>query len=339
MKREDVHSVKIYFVKPIDLINVFINTMIEMEYETYIISEYDQVKLLKILPEDLMNIVFLCVPNKHDAPKWLEYVGMLKGVKNSTIQIGAFAYTSMEEKIKRLFLYNLVSVTPFAELRTNPIEVFKKIFQAFDAKGSRKYIRVAPRDLSEAFIMVQNRNDPVKGKIIDLSASAFACEIDQHYHEHFVEPGSFFQNILLHIKGVRIRTAAKLLGFSEANKNVFIFRYYGTELKDGKTTYSENVPQEVKQKIHKYITSCLREDLKENLAKVNPEEVKLEEVRLEEVRLEDKKEKPKTQKADEAAAVEELEEEGEQANSDTEKIETEEELPATEGKVTDDEES
>ena len=50
MKREDVHSVKTYFVIPIDLINVFINTMIEMEYETYIISENDQEKLLKILP-------------------------------------------------------------------------------------------------------------------------------------------------------------------------------------------------------------------------------------------------------------------------------------------------
>lgn len=308
MKREDVHSVKIYFVKPIDLINVFINTMIEMEYETYIIGEYDQEKLLKILPTDLRNIVFLCVSNEYDAPKWLEYITMLKEVSNSTIQIGAFAYTSMEPEIKKRFLYNLVSVTPFAELRTNPIEVFKKIFQAFDARGNRRHIRVVPRDLSEAFIMVQNRNDPVKGKIVDLSASAFACEIDKLYHEHFLEPGIFFQNIILHIRGVRIRTAAKLLGFSEANKNVFIFKYYGTELKDGKMTYSEKVPQEVKQKIHKYITSCLREELKEKMAKV---------------KLEDKKKKPKTQIADEAAAADE----------------PEEELPAAEGKDTDEEDS
>ena len=153
-----------------------------------------------------------------------------------------------------------------------------------------------PRDLSEAFIMVQNRNDPVKGKIVDLSAAAFGCEIDQLNHEHFVKPGIFFHDILLHIRGVRIRTAAKLLGFSKANKNVFIFRYYGTELKDGKITYSEKVPQEVKQKIHKYITYCLREDLKEKLAKV---------------KLEKKKEKPKTQQADDsqeqATAVVELE--------------------------------
>jgi len=225
MKREDVHSVKIYFVKPIDLINVFINTMIEKEYETYIIGEYDQGKLLKILPQDQRNIVFLCVSNKHDAPKWLECVGKLKEAGNSAIQIGAFAYTSMEPEIKKLFLYNLVSVTPFAELRTNPIEVFKKIFQAFDAKGSRKYIRVAPRDLSDAFIMVQNRNDPVKGKIADLSAAAFACEIDQLYHEYFIKPGIFFENILLHIRGVRIRTAANWWALARRTK---IFLYSGT---------------------------------------------------------------------------------------------------------------
>ena len=77
-------------------------------------------------------------------------------------------------------------------------------------------------------------------------------------------------------------------------------------MKDGKMTCSEKVPQQVKQKIHRYITYCLREDLKEKLDKV-----KLEEVKLEEVKLEDKKEKPKTQQADDsqeqAAAVVELE--------------------------------
>lgn len=91
------------------------------------------------------------------------------------------------------------------------------------------------------------------------------------------------------------------MGFSKANKNIFIFRYYGTELKDGKMTCSEKVPQQVKQKIHRYITYCLREDLKE----------KLDKVKLEELKLEDKKEKPKTQQADDsqeqAAAVVELE--------------------------------
>ncbi len=315
MKREDVHSVKIYFVQPIDLIHVFINTMIELEYETYIISEDEREKLLEILPQDLRNIVFLCVANRHDVAKWLEYSKRLNESENSAVQIGAFVYTSMAEDIKKLFLYNLVSVTSFADLRTNAIEVFTKIFQAFDAKGNRKYIRVVPRDLSEAFVMVQNREEPVKGRIIDLSAAAFACEIDQRSHQYFAEPGGFFENVLLHIKGIRIRTAVKLLGFSKANTNVFIFKYYGTELKDGKISYTEKVSQEVKQKIHKYITSCLREDLKEKLAKIRIE-----------------KEKPKARKETKEADVEELEAAtGELTSSYTEAVDIEEEQFATEG--------
>jgi hypothetical protein len=299
MKREDIHSVKIYFVKPIDLINVFINTMIEMEYETYIIDEYDQEKLLAILPQDLRNIVFLCVSNKHEVPKWLEYVEKLKRVENTTIQIGAFAYTSMEAQIKERFLYNLVTVTTFADLRENPVEVFKKIFQAFDARGSRKYIRVKPRDLSEAFIMLENLSDPIKAKVIDLSAAAFACEIDSLNQEYFDNPGMFVQDLLLNIKGIRIRTAAKLIGCSKENKNVLIFRYYGTELKDGKMTFSEKVPQEVKQKIHKYITSCLREDLKDKLVKVKVEQQKQKAEVLEEGEIESEKPSAEESTADE----------------------------------------
>ena len=268
MKRQDVHSVKIYFVQPIDLINVFINTMVEMEYETYIIDQYDREKLLKILPRELRNIVFLCVSNKHEAPRWLDYIEKLKRLEETTILIGAFAYTSMDPEIKKRFLYNLVTVTTFANLRENTVEVFKKIFQAFDAKGNRKYIRVKPRDLSEAFIVIPSQKDPIKGKVIDISAAAFACEIDPLHHEHFDQPGMFVHDLLLNIKGIRIRTAAQLVGYSRANKNILIFKYYGTELKDGKIVLSETVPQEVKQKIHRYITSCLREDLKEKLAAV-----------------------------------------------------------------------
>ena len=319
MKREDVHSVKIYFVQPIDLIHVFINTMIEMEYETYIVSEHDREKLLEIVPQDPRNIVFLCVANRHAVAKWLEYSKRLNESENFAIQIGAFVYTSMAEEIKKLFLYNLVSVTSFADLRTNPIEVFTKIFQAFDAKGNRKYIRVVPRDLSEAFVMVRNREEPVKGRIIDLSAAAFACEIDQRSHQYFAKPGNFFQNVLLHVRGVRIRTPVKLLGFSKENKNVFIFKYYGTELKDGKRNYTERVSQEVKQKIHKYITSCLREDMKEKLAKIRIE-----------------KKEPKALNETKEADIEELEAAaGELTPSDTEAVDTEEEQTAIEGNKAD----
>jgi hypothetical protein len=267
MKREDVHTVKIYFIKPIDLINVVINTLIGMEYETYTIDENEMEKLLRILAEDLRSIVFICVANRQDVVKSLEYIEKLKAVEKTAIQVGAFAYSAMDPAVKQKFLFNLATVTTFSDLKENTVGTLRTILQAFDARGNRKFIRVKARGTSEAFIMRKGRVDPIKGKIIDISAFAFACEIDPISHEYF-QPGCLLSDILLSIKGIRIRTAAKLLGFSEKNRNIHIFRYFGTEIKDGKTVMTEKVPLETKQKLHRYISSCLKDDLKDKLAKV-----------------------------------------------------------------------
>ena len=74
--------------------------------------------------------------------------------------------------------------------------------------------------------------------------------------------------LLLSLKGIRIRLAAKLLGFSKANENILVFRYYGLELREGKMSYTKTITRESKQKFHKYISSCLRDNLKERLTAI-----------------------------------------------------------------------
>ena len=82
MKREDVYTVKIYFVDPIDLITVVVNTLVELEYETYSVSDHACNKLLKLLEKNQRSLVFVSVTNRHEASRWLEFARRAKEIDN-----------------------------------------------------------------------------------------------------------------------------------------------------------------------------------------------------------------------------------------------------------------
>jgi hypothetical protein len=266
MNRNEVYTVKIYFIKPIDLISIIINTLIEMEYETYTLGDYDKDKLLKILSENKRNVIFLCIPHKQEINYWLDYIEKVKKVKDTYVQIGAFVFPKMEISDKQKFLINNVSVISFDDLRKNTSKVLQKILLIFEAKGIRKHIRVAAQGICEAFISVKNIEKPVRGKVLELSSYAFACQIHEDFHDYFTV-GSYIPEILLALRGIRIRISAKLLGFSRENKSIFIFKYCRYEIKDNKMDFSETISREAKQKIYSYIKSCLKEEITEKLAK------------------------------------------------------------------------
>ena len=265
VKKEDVYTVKIYFIKPIDLISVVINTLIEMEYETYTLSEFDAEKLPKILPEDQRNVLFICITSRQDALRWLEYVENLHDESSSRIQIGAFTFSNMDDSLKEKFLMNQISVTPFDQLKKNTVGVLRAILQIFECRGQRQYIRVQAQGHSEALINVHDRNQPISGSIVDVSTSAFVCDVPEIYHRYF-EVGQYIREIMMVLRGARIRTAAKILGYSQEKKNHFIMKFCTLSLKDGRFDFEEQISREPKQKLCNYIRICLKDNLMQSLS-------------------------------------------------------------------------
>ena len=45
------------------------------------------------------------------------------------------------------------------------------------------------------------------------------------------------------------------------NQNVFMLRFCGIELKEGKMSYTDKVPGPIRQKVHTYVRTCLKEDI------------------------------------------------------------------------------
>ena len=80
--------------------------------------------------------------------------------------------------------------------------------------------------------------------------------------------GTIYPEVLLALKGIRVRTAARLLGFSKDNKDIFIFKYNSHKMKDNKMIIIDSVSYEAKKKFNSYIKCCLRDDMSEKLAEV-----------------------------------------------------------------------
>jgi hypothetical protein len=271
MKREDVFSVKIYFVKPVDLIAVVINTLLELEYETYTASEADAEDLLKILPRNQRSIVLLSVSNKQEIPKTIEYARKLQAIKSTetglVAQVGAFVYSSIDADEQQRFLYYQIPTISFAALKDNSVQTLDKILTVFDARGMRRYVRVKSRGVCVAFVKLKGRSEPLRCVVSEISAYAMLCQVDPSYH-HYFAVGSHLSDVMLTLRGIHIRTAVKVLGFSRENSSVFILKLCGIDIKDGKMVYTEAVPADTRRKIHTYVRSCLKEEIEEQLAGV-----------------------------------------------------------------------
>lgn len=269
MKREEVFSVKIYFVKPVDLIAVVINTLVELEYETYTVSEVDSEALLKILPLGQRSIVFLSVSNKQEIPKWVEYARKVQAIRGAeggvAVQVGAFVYSSMDAEERQRFLVHQIPTIGFASVRENTVQILEKILIVFDARGMRRYVRVRSRGLCVAFVTIKGRSEPLRCKVVEISAYAMLCEVDPPYHQYF-GVGEHLADVMLALRGIHVRAAVKVLGFSREDASVFILKFCGMDVQDGKMVYSENVPAENRRKVHTYIRACLKEEIEEQLA-------------------------------------------------------------------------
>ena len=102
---------------------------------------------------------------------------------------------------------------------------------------------------------------PVKGRIIDISAYAFSCQIVAMYASFF-NKGEIYHNVLLVIKGARVRTAVVLIGISKVNPEIYVFRYHRENVMNEKTVNKTGLSTPDKNKVHNYIRLCLKEDLR-----------------------------------------------------------------------------
>lgn len=268
MGKDEIFSVKIYYVNPIESISIIIDALINLEYEVYTLSSPEKDKLLKILPKDARVIVFFTIQKKTEIAEWLEFIEITKKLSHQNLQLGAFSYNNISEEDKNKFLENNVPVILLSSVEKKPMETFQNILTLFEAKGKRAYIRVKSLGSAEVYFYFKNREEPLVSKIIDISSFAFSTEIEPIYKIYF-EINNYLEDVLLILQGARIRVTVKSIGFSNENPNVYILKFCASKVQDHKVVYVDTTPKDINIKIHGYIRKCLKRDLSKSLEEVD----------------------------------------------------------------------
>jgi hypothetical protein len=267
LERDKVFTVKIYFISPISLISVVLDALIRMEFEAYNIDKKDKDNLLKILPHNIRNVMYICINNELEMNEWLEYVEKSQTIENTLIQIGAFVHSNISQQSCDKLLSLNTAVIKYSELVDNTLDVIKKVLTYFEAKGKRNYIRAKALSGTDAYFSVKTMDEPIKATITDISIEAFSCTISSSLKPHF-QVGEIFFKILLVLKGIRVRVSAKVMGFSRENPELYIFKFLLPRMSNGKISFIEMLPKEEHEKIHNYIRIVLKENIETELAKI-----------------------------------------------------------------------
>lgn len=269
MEKEQVFSVKIFFINPIELIAVVINTLIDLEFESYIVADENKNKLIKILPENPRNSVFICIRKKIEIDKWIKYIEELQLVKSTHITIGAFVYDNIEEKDQFKFLERGIGIIKFGDLKDNTVATLKNIMTIFEAKGIRKNIIINTYGQNTVYFSLKNVKDQVTGNIIDISVSAFTCKIrDIEFYKFHFSQNSYIDKVTLVLQGMRLTTSVKTIGFQRDNPAIYIFKFCISMIEDNKQSYTIKISTENKKRIHSYIKKGLTKLIEGKLEKI-----------------------------------------------------------------------
>ncbi|MBN1695943.1 MAG: GGDEF domain-containing response regulator [Spirochaetales bacterium] len=263
-KKDVVH---IYFIEPLQLISVVIDTLVRIGFESYQVDEKDKLSLLKILNKDVRNVIFICISSQSELEGWFEYIDKVERLRGYTIQIGVFIYSKFDPTDAMKFLEKNIAVIKFSDIQQDTLSVLKKILFYFEARGKRGYVRVEAIEDSIALFTIESERDTIKAKILNISEQAFACQFRKSDIHHIMQ-GRYFPKVLLRLKGIMVSIAAKAVTSKKDNPQLWVMHICSAIYVNNKVSYTTELSKETKDKIHRYIRLCLKENIKTKLINV-----------------------------------------------------------------------
>lgn len=251
--------VKIYFLQAVPVVTILINALNELEFETYSLSEQYSERLIPIICEDPKALVFICIRNTRELPRWFQFIDTVNEKKAGQVQFGILASDTIPQETRNAILSKQIPVITFMLIQQQPLQVVKLILRSYEAEKGRKRITVQARGIREMTIPRRGLQ-PIRGQVVTISSFAFSSEIEPGYIPS-LKTGEYYPEVILSMKGIRIQSAAKLLGFNKKREQEYIFKFSGVQIVDGKFTYQEKATRDTTHKIHDYVKIRLKEEL------------------------------------------------------------------------------
>jgi L-rhamnose mutarotase len=236
---------KIFLLYPHSVIHEeMLDLLIMAGYETYTIQDENRAR--KLLEKFPGSIMFINIDEGLKEKEWEAYIrGIMENPQTKDSRLGIMSYNQDRDLMKK-YLMDLTIPCGYIQLKLGLQESTRIILNALEAneaRGRRKYIRADCHEDINATMNYMGENGTYHGKILDISSSGIAAEVEKFGN---LPANSLLRNIQLKLRGGIVMTDMILMGKRKDNPLVYILLFDPKMSKDNKLI------------IHRYIKLCLQ---------------------------------------------------------------------------------
>lgn len=252
---------KVFFVCPnFAMKSILIPRLVENEYEAYIVEKYQDAKnVLRMYDE---SICFVCVDEEMTHEAWLNFLYSCEN--DETLKSISFASLSatIPRPLKKKYMDSLslaAGFIPMNESIEDLYDLIENILKVNGAKGRRQYVRSSCAGDSNAIMLVQQNAKAYKLEMLDVSVAGAAVSIDM------ADKAAFAPNSVL-------RNTSVTLGTRSFAIDAVIYAVIQTEnFCKLVLLFIQPVSPVVKQNIHAYIASSLKQEIDSIIMSSSPD--------------------------------------------------------------------
>ncbi len=244
----DILGKKIFFLFPSVLVkNEVIPELIQLEYEVYISS--NEKKLKAALKKYPGSIVFVNIDDGLSEPDWDTWIQGIMRVEEWHVSVGILSSGS-DGKRQRKYLNILKVQAGFVPVKSDIEKILTQItniLKTLDAKGRRKFIRVAfPRD-SLTTINIPYDNRFITGQINDISVVGLSCIFEE---DPDLTKGVQIKDIQIKLHGMLLKTDGIVFGSREDDEGkIYVI------------LFTARIDPDVKTRIRKFMQNSMQEKM------------------------------------------------------------------------------
>ena len=179
-ENSDIIGRKVFFLYPHSVLqNEILESIIENEYEAYLLSDHDVAR--KLLRRFNDSIAFVNIDEALSEPDWESYIrSLIADEATAGVRIGILSFNE-DPKLMKKYLMDIGVPCGYTRLRIGVAESTRIILtslHANEAKGRRKFVRASTHGSDRATFNVRFEGRTVQGHVWDVSTAGMAVTFD-----------------------------------------------------------------------------------------------------------------------------------------------------------------
>jgi hypothetical protein len=215
---------KVFFLYPPSVIkDDVITRLLEQEFEVYLVKDHETAsRLVRAFPA---SILYVNIDTGMSEPEWEEWIrDTIRSTAPAGTGIGILSYNA-DEVLQKKYLIDIGVQCGFVKLKLGAEEstrILITTLTAAEAKGRRKYVRVACANDTLSSVNIREGQIQVTGNINDISVVGFSCTFnpDPNFRKN-----ALLTDVQLRLRGSLLRTEAIVFGTRGGEQTTYVLLF------------------------------------------------------------------------------------------------------------------